>query len=311
MPQPSEATTRYFSWKEQFVNKLAENKVGRHGFQNSFYSNLLLKNFEKVYADQLSIIYVNEQFISLIQQYSNDLKVAYGLKWEQATRTASSHPVFLEFIDELQKKSVLFKKEIKMLAPILVQESRASPDGFFKNLPTDYLYELANYLEPQLSFQDATQTMKDERQKADDFYEAMQVFSYEEDNILFSTNDGTHVILSAQNFFKNWFSALPLKENSPLNGKYGFYKVNENALAINSGPSTPGIQILKKGDAFIVRNNLTADNPNCDMTTEQLTLARRNSLVHILTELNIALRSEPNNDHANVANVPVEICSLQ
>ena len=140
--------------------------------------------------------------------------------------------------------------------------------------------------------EDAAQTMKDELQKAGVFYQGMQFFSFEEENILFSAHSGTQVILNPQDSFKNWFAALPLRERTLLNDKYGLYKVNDDTLAINSGPNTPGIQIQKRGDAFMVCNNLTADKNNANMTSEQLVVARKNNLVTILSELNTALHSD-------------------
>ncbi len=312
-----EINTSYSAWKEKYAKYLEENNSGRHGYQHNFYANLLIESFENIFPDYLSIK-VNEQFTTLVNKYAFELRVAYGYEWDKSKVEASNHPKFLEFIDELKKNGFLFQPEIKKLAPHLAQVSRTSRDSFFGKLPQDYLDMLANFLEPQLSFHDSATKMKGELQMAHAFYDTIRLFAYEEDNIAFSQSTGTHVVLTAYDSFKNWFSELPLRENIPLNPDYGMYKVNENTLAINSGPKTPGIQIQKRGDTFIVCNNLTADNATSKMPPDELKLARKNNLVTLLTALKQTLQAEPKKVQTEIKQqeqetVPKteEICSIQ
>ena len=124
---------------------------------------------------------------------------------------------------------------------------------------------------------------------------------FEEKKIVLSPNQGTQIPLTTSDSFQKWFLSLPLRQNIPFNDRYSFYKVNDNTVAINSGPNTPGIQIKKTDGVFIAINNLTADNPNGNKTPEQLELGKKNNLITILTELKLILESKPKN-----SNVPVK-----
>ncbi|MGM9453463.1 hypothetical protein ACTAZI_09030 [Legionella bozemanae] len=286
-----EINSRYSVWKEKHLKELAENNSGRHGFQNNFYTNLLIETLEKAYPDYLSIK-VNEQFNVLVSIYSFELRAAYGYEWDKSKVEAANHPKFLEFMNELKKNGFLFKPEIKKFAPFLAQAGRTSHDSFFGKLPEDCLNVLASFLEPQLSLIDASSKMKTELQKAKDFYDSIRLFSYKESRIAFSQNTGTHVALTTYEPFKIWFAELPLRQSIPLNNKYGMYKVNDTILAINSGPHTPGIQIQKKGGAFIVCNNLSADNAYNNMMPDESKQARKSNLVTLLAELKQNLQTE-------------------
>ncbi|MCE0722558.1 MULTISPECIES: hypothetical protein [Legionella] len=286
-----EINISYSAWKEKYVKYLEKNNSGRHGFQNNFYANLLIENFEKTFPGHLSIK-VNEQFTALVNKYSYELRAAYGFEWDKSKVEAANHPKFLEFMDELKQNGFLFKPEIKKFAPLLAQTSRTSRDSFFGKLPEDCLNMLASFLEPHLSLIDASTKMKEELQKAHAFYNKIQLFSFEENNVAFSQSTGTHIALTTYEPFKIWFAELPLRQNIPLNTKYGMYKVNDTTLAINSGPNTPGIQIQKRGDTFIVCNNLSADNAYNNMMPDESKQARKNNLIIVLAELKQSLQSE-------------------
>ncbi|HHT0594529.1 TPA: hypothetical protein ACTXXA_003073 [Legionella anisa] len=301
----------YSAWKEEYIKTLEENNSGRHGYQNHFYANLLIEHFEKAFPDYLSIK-VNEQFTNLVNQYSHELRVAYGFEWDKSKNEAANHPKFLEFMDELKKNGFLFKPEIKKFAPLLAQVSRTSRDSFFGKLPEDCLNVLGNFLEPQLSLIDASSKMKDELQKAHAFYNKIRLFSFEESHIAFSQSTGTHVALTTYEPFKTWFAELPLRQGVPLNSKYGMYKVNDTTLAINSGPNTPGIQIQKRGDTFIVCNNLSADNACNNMMPDESTQVRKNNLVTVLAELKQSLQAEhKKSQEAALEPQNQEKCSVQ
>ncbi|KTD44384.1 hypothetical protein [Legionella parisiensis] len=272
---------------------------------------MLIQTLEKAYPDYLSIK-ANKQFDSLVSIYSFELRAAYGYEWEKSKVEAANHPKFLEFMEELKKNGFLFKSEIKKIAPLLAQVGRTSRDSFFGKMPEDCLNGIASFLEPQLSLIDASTKMKNELQKAKDFYDTIRLFSYEESSIAFSQNTGTHVALTTYEPFKIWFAELPLRQSIPLNNKYGLYKVNDTTLAINSGPNTPGIQIQKRGDTFIVCNNLSADNAYNNMVSEESKQGRKNSLVTLLAELKQSLQTEhKKTQEAALEPQNEEKCSIQ
>ncbi|WP_454785753.1 hypothetical protein [Legionella sp. WA2024007413] len=289
-----EINMSYEVWKKQYIKKLEEDRSGRHAFQNKFYGILLIETLENNCPEHLSIK-VNQDFITLVNKYHFELRAAYGYEWEKSKLEASKHPKFVEFMEELKKKGCLLKPEIKKFAPLLAQAQRTS-SSFFGKLPSDLLNLIANFLEPQLSFVDASKKLNEELQKAQTFFDQIRFFTFDVNNIVFSQNTGTHVPLTVYEPFQNWFSELPIREHIPLNTDYGMYKINENTLAINTGPHTPGIQIQKKGDGFIVCNNLTADQSQSNISPEQLKSTRENNLLKILVLLKQQLQAEPKQD---------------
>ncbi|CDZ76445.1 hypothetical protein BN59_00714 [Legionella massiliensis] len=302
MQEKSEVS--YSTWKEAYVQKLESDNAGRHGYQNHFYGKLLIENFEAQFADILPSLKVNEQFTNLVALYSSELRAAYGYEWDTSKVESSTHPKFLEFIDKLNEQGFLFKKEIKKFAPLFVQGNRTSPNGFLSQLPKDYLSELANYLEPHQSPQDAVQTMKDELQKAQDFYQQIRMFSYDAKEVAFSKQNGTQVTLDSSDAFEKWFSTLPLKTPVQLNEKYSVFKLDDNTLAMNSGPGTRGIQIKREGNSFIACNNQAADRAMKAVTQEDLALERNANLATSLAELKKALQTEPKKEVANEKSQP-------
>lgn len=79
-------------------------------------------------------------------------------------------------------------------------------------------------------------------------------------DIRFSQAEGTHFIITPNPSLSDWFESCPLKQTVSLNGSLQGFKVNKETVGINTGPSTPGIQLKKQGTNFLVCNNITADN---------------------------------------------------
>ena len=145
----------YKTWKENNIRILKEGDSGRHGCQNYFYFTLLINLFEQKYPGDLSHLVVDEKINKLFFDCARDLRCAYGFEWEKAESEASESEKFKNFIISLEENEFIFKKEIKKIAPLIVQDYRTNPDnGFFaiitKKCP-DFLIELGSYLEPNLS----------------------------------------------------------------------------------------------------------------------------------------------------------------
>ena len=134
--------------------------------------------------------------------------------------------------------------------------------------------------------------MLDEELKgADDFHKNNLIFSYKEDNISFTNSGGTEVNLDTCESFKTWFAQLPLKQAISLDGNFVLFKLNENTIAINSGPGTAGIQVKKKDHGFIACNNLTADRVKDHCTATQLFSLRKDTLVTLLAVLRKSVKT--------------------
>ncbi|MCL9685844.1 TcdA/TcdB catalytic glycosyltransferase domain-containing protein [Legionella maioricensis] len=113
----------------------------------------------------------------------------------------------------------------------------------------------------------------------------MKLFSYEEENICFSRSEGTHVQITPSDTFEKWFSELPLQINTPLSNSYSVFKLNDDVIALNKGPGTPGVQIRKMGDIYQVYNNISADS-GFERNED-----KKSNIVTTLVDLNTALRN--------------------
>lgn len=294
MQDKKEINESYLTWRNGYVKALEEDGAGRHGYQNCFYGKLLIETFEKLYAEYLHTLKVNEQFEKIIRQYSFNLRAAYGYEWDKAKAEAANHAVFIGFIAKLEQNQFLSKPEIKKFAPLLAQNNRTAGDqSFFGGLPQDFLHELAGYLEPQLSFHDAAKKLDDEVQKAHAHYDKIRMFSFKDNEIHFSSIDGTHVALTGYEPFNEWFTKLPLRTNQAMSQNYQMYKIDDNTISINRGPQTPGIQIKRRDAGFIVCNNVTADKNSPHLTPQEANLEKSKNLISSLKALKKYLQSRP------------------
>lgn len=117
-------------------------------------------------------------------------------------------------------------------------------------------------------------------------------FYYDENDISFNREAGTHVHVQASDSFVNWFNGLPLQSVEFYDGLQ-IFKFDPNTLSYGFGKGKPGIQIKKTDDGFIVCNNISADK-NCDTVTE-----KKQHLISKLKTLDTAIES--------IKNQPVEL----
>ncbi|STX30204.1 Uncharacterised protein [Legionella beliardensis] len=279
----SEVNTNYSTWRDEYITKLEANSTGRHGFQNGFYGKLLIETFEKKHPELLPLIKVNEQFIKLIQKYTDELRRAYAYEWDKAKSEASDNKLILDFTNELHTQGFL-SKEIKKVAPPLTQENRSTALGLFKSLPN----KIENHLKPQLNFAEAHEKMDEEL--------AELIFSFNKDEIGFTSTEGAHVSLTSYEPFKKWFDSLPIRKSQQLNATYQAYKVNSNTIAINQGLNTPGIRIVRNGEGFQVVSNLTANATPSNTAKEKNLITTLDALKSALQTLCKQVKEEVKND---------------
>jgi len=253
----------YHSWKKDYLARL-DMEGGRHGSQDSFYRSLLCSLFENnLSSQQLEHFNVDNNFISFFIRCSNDLRCLYVFDHDIAKANALESQPFQDFLTNLKQNGYLWPQKIKKIAPHIAQDIRTSTPqqmGFFAKINQqypDYFGELAKHLEPLC--QNAKDKINEQINNAMNYCIAMRPLIFDATQILYTKENGTHLNLKVTDAFSKWFNQIPLGRKIPLKNDFVIFKVNENAIAINKGANTPGIQIQKHEEFYLACNNMIAD----------------------------------------------------
>ena len=176
--------------------------------------------------------------------------------------------------------------EIKKVAPLIVQAYRTSPLSFFQNFKQDCFFsEIAHQLEPLLSKVDAAKKLRYEMGISAISQENMKrPFSFKEEDISYSSKNGTHVGIIPSSSFSEWL--FKFKIGTPVTFPNGFVllKKSANIFHFHTLQDTTGIEITNNNGSYFVCNNKKADKSE-KSTIDEKWAERKARLKHSLTNL--------------------------